>query len=199
MGLIENLTAIEACKNDIKIALEGKGVDMNGVKFSEYAGKIKDLKFESGDSEPSTPGDIEPVDYIYSNGYIEGGEENEIINLVPYEIKLDSEGKFTIELTCPAEISITNYVNYDVIFTVEIPEKYSIVENGFEIEGINGYEPYVPKDGVPAYRPNPRYETIVRNGVTYNSYVRVTIDGEDYNSEDVATDVLYYRITIEKK
>lgn len=202
MGLIENLNAIENCKNDIKIALEGKGVVMDGVKFSEYAGIIKDLKFESGDSEPSTPGgDIEPADYIYSNGYIEGGEINEIINLVPYEIELDSEGKFTIELTCPAEISITNYVNYDIIFTVEIPEKYSIVENGFEIEGINGYEPYVPKDGVPAYKPNPRYETIVRNGVTYNSFVRGTNDADDYEgygTEDAASDPLYYRITIEE-
>jgi hypothetical protein len=60
--------------------------------------------------------------------------------------------------------------------------------------GIQGYEPYAW-----GYKENPRYKTIVRNGVTYNSYVRVTIDSEDYNSEDVATDILYYRITIEEK
>lgn len=192
MALIDNLNAINVCKQNIKVALEDKGVDMSNVKFSEYAEKIVSLQLGSGDGGSETP--IPSVDYIYSNGYIEGGALNEIINLTSYEIVLDNEGKFSIELTCPIEICVSNYENYDIIFTVEIPDKYQITDNGFEIMGIQGYEPYAW-----GYKENPRYKTIVRNGVTYNSYVRVTIDGEDYNSEDVATDVLYYRITIEKK
>ena len=192
MALIDNLNAINVCKQNIKVALEGKGVDMSNVKFSEYAEKIVSLQLGSGDGGSETP--MPSVDYIYSNGYIEGGELNEIINLTSYEIVLDNEGKFSIELTCPIEICVSNYENYDIIFTVEIPDKYQITDNGFEIMGIQGYEPYAW-----GYKENPRYKTIVRNGVTYNSYVRVTIDGEDYNSEDVATDILYYRITIEEK
>lgn len=191
MALIDNLNAINVCKQNIRIALEDKGVDMSNVTFSEYAEKIVSLKLGSGDGGSETPS----VDCIYSNGYLTNGTEtNEVINLVPYEIKLGEDGRFTIELTCPIEICVINYENYDIIFTVEIPDKYQIVENGFEIMGIQGYENYAW-----GYKENPRYKTIVRNGVTYNSYVRVTIDGEDYNSEDVATDVLYYRITIEKK
>jgi hypothetical protein len=192
MALIDNLNAINVCKQNIKVALEDKGVDMSNVKFSEYAEKIVSLQLGSGDGGSDTP--IPSVDYIYSNGYIEGGALNEIINLTPYEIVLDNKGKFSIELTCPIEICVSNYENYDIIFTVEIPDKYQITDNGFEIMGIQGYEPYAL-----GYKENPRYKTIVRNGVTYNSYVRVTIDSEDYNSEDVATDILYYRITIEEK
>lgn len=191
MALIDNLNAINVCKQNIRIALEDKGVDMSNVTFSEYAEKIVSLKLGSGDGGSETPS----VDCIYSNGYLTNGTEtNEVINLVPYEIELGEDGRFSIELTCPIEICVINYENYDIIFTVEIPDKYQIVENGFEIMGIQGYENYAW-----GYKENPRYKTIVRNGVTYNSYVRVTIDGEDYNSEDVATDVLYYRITIEKK
>jgi hypothetical protein len=121
MALIDNLNAINVCKQNIKVALEDKGVDMSNVKFSEYAEKIVSLQLGSGDGGSDTP--IPSVDYIYSNGYIEGGALNEIINLTPYEIVLDNKGKFSIELTCPIEICVSNYENYDIIFTVEIPDK----------------------------------------------------------------------------
>jgi hypothetical protein len=38
--LTDNLTALIGVKNNIKTALENKGVDMTGVKFGGYAGKI---------------------------------------------------------------------------------------------------------------------------------------------------------------
>jgi hypothetical protein len=189
MTLIENLNAIDNCKKDIKTALENKGVDMTGVTFAGYAGKIDALQLESGDT-PSTPS----ADYIYSNGYLTSGDvTNEIINFVPYEILLDANNRCSFELTCPIEIQVSNYENCDIIFTVEVPEKYKIV--GFDIKGLTGeYEPYSY-----GYKENPRHAEVIRNGVTYKSYVRCVADGEDYNSEDVATDTLDYRITIESK
>jgi hypothetical protein len=54
---------------------------------------------------------------------------------------------------------------------------------------------YVPQ----AYKVNPRHSTIVREGVTYNSYVRAVSDGIDIGSADVQYSPLQYRITIEKK
>ena len=189
MTLIDNLNAINDCKSAIKTALENKGVDMTNVAFSGYAGKIDELQFESGDA-PSTPAP-EAVDYIYSNGYVEGNEPNEIINMIPHEIKL-VDGRCSFELTCPIEIAVYNYENYDIIFTVDIPEKYKISENGFEIMGIQDYEPYPY-----GYKENPRHKTIVRDGVTYNSFVRCVADDTDYDSGDVATGILYYKITIE--
>ena len=77
MSLIENLNAINGCKEAIKEALVNKGVDMTDVKFSDYADEINKLQLASGD-EPSTP--TPTVDYMYSNGYLTGGSEtNEII------------------------------------------------------------------------------------------------------------------------
>ena len=100
MTLIDNLNEINVCKENIKNALIDKGVDMSGVKFSEYAGKIDALKIESGDSGTTTP--TPTVDYIYSNGYLTSGDvTNEIINFVPYEIVLDGEGKCVFYFTCP--------------------------------------------------------------------------------------------------
>ena len=190
MSLIDNLNAIENCKNDIKSALINKGVDMTDVAFSGYAEKIDALQLSSGD-EPSTP--TPSADYIYSNGYVEGGEPNEIINLIPHEIQLDENGKCSFELICPIEIAVYNYENFDIIFTVDIPDKYKISENGFEILGIKEYEPYPY-----GYKVNPRHEKIVRDGVTYNSFVRCVADDTDYDSGDVSSDILNYKITIER-
>ena len=64
MSLIDNLNAINNCKEGIKNALINKGVDMTNVSFSDYAKKINELQLESGD-EPSVP--TPSVDYIYSN------------------------------------------------------------------------------------------------------------------------------------
>ena len=184
MTLIDNLNAINDCKEAIKQALIDKKIDMTGVAFSEYAGKIDALKLELGDDSS--------VDYIYCNGYAEGGEPNEIINLIPHEIQLDENGKCSFELICPIEIAVYNYENFDIIFTVDIPDKYKISENGFEILGIKDYEPYPY-----GYKVNPRHEKIVRDGITYNSFVRCVADDTDYDSGDVSSDILNYRITIE--
>lgn len=204
MGLIEKLNEINACKEDIKAALKEKCGDtyMDDVAFSGYADKIRALQLESGDTPAPTPS----ADYIYSNGYLtDGDERNEIINFIPYAIEMgtslggeykeDNTDKFVIHLTCPIEIQVQNYENCDIIFTVEIPEKYQI--SAFDIKGITGeYEPYTN-----GYKENPRHENgeVIRDGITYKSYVRSVSDGEDYNSEDIATDTLDYRITIESK
>ena len=196
MILIDNLNAIKDCKDAIKESLIGKGVDMTNVKFADYATKIDELQLASGDT-PSTP--TPSVDYIYSNGYLTNGTEtNEIIYFVPYEIELDSEGYCAFELTCPDEIS--GYESdgvslgmMDVIFTVDIPTTYSISKLEWLDE--TGAEPvYIGID----YKVNPRYSTIVRNGITYNSYVRQVSDNNDYGSYDVQFAPLKYKITIEK-
>ena len=62
----------------------------------------------------------------------------------------------------------------------------------FEILGIKDYEPYPY-----GYKVNPRHEKIVRDGITYNSFVRCVADDTDYDSGDVSSDILNYRITIE--
>jgi hypothetical protein len=188
---MDNLIAIENCKEDIKTALINKGVDMTGVAFTGYAEKINALQLESGDTPtPPTPS----ADYIYSNGYPTGGtEKNEIINFIPYEIVLDGDGKFVINLTCPEEIpGYEGGTYYDVIFTVEIPTTYNITNFELYAEGMSQFVPQ-------AYKANPRHTTVVREGVTYNSYVRSSSDGLDIGSSDVQYNPLQYKITIEKK
>ena len=190
MNLIDNLNAINGCKEAIKEALVNKGVDMTDVKFSDYAGEINKLQLASGD-EPSAP--TPSADYIYSNGYPTGGtEENDIITFIPYEIALDGDGKFVINLTCPEEIpGYEGGTYYDVIFTVDVPTTYSITNFELYAEGLSQFVPQ-------AYKINPRHTTVVREGVTYNSYVRLVEDNKDYGSEYLAFEPLQYRITIEK-
>jgi hypothetical protein len=198
MGLIEKLNEINACKEDIKAALIEKGGDtyMDDVDFYGYADKIRGLQLESGDTPAPTPS----ADYIYSNGYLTNGTEtNEIICFVPYEItNLDSEGYCAFELTCPDEIpgyesDGVSLGMMDVIFTVDIPTTYSISK--FEWLDESGAEPvYISID----YKVNPRYSTIVRDGITYNSYVRQVSDNNDYGSYDVQFAPLKYKITIKK-
>ena len=188
---MDNLIAIENCKNDIKAALIEKGGDtyMNGVDFYGYADKIRGLQLESGDT-PSTPS----ADYIYSNGYLENSVEgNEIINFIPYEIVLNDEGKFIIELMCPEEIpGYEGGTYYDVIFTVDVPETYKASKFEYYDQGTTTWYNRELKS-------NPRHTTVDRNGVTYYSYVRVVSDGVDIGSVDVQFEPFKYRITIEKE
>ena len=188
MALIDNLNAINDCKEAIKEALVRKNVDMDGVIFSEYAEKIDALQLESGDTPAPTPS----ADYIYSNGYLTSGDvTNEIINFVPYEIVLDGEGKCVFDFTCPVEYPIYDGEHFDIIFTVDVPETYTLTKFEFLDESSDSYINQ-------AYKENPRYTTVVRNGVTYKSYVRQVEDNNDYGSDYVAMAPLQYRITIEK-
>ena len=190
MSLIDNLNAINTCKEEIKSALEGKGVDMTDVAFSGYAEKIASLQLESGDT-PSTP--APSVDYIYTNGYLTNGTEtNEIIYFVPYEIILDDNEEFIIELTCPEEIPGYEGGYCDIILTVDVPTKYNITNFEYFDEAFTST--YVQQP----FKVNPRYSTIIRNSVEYNSYVRQVSDNNDYGSVDVQYAPLKYRITIKK-
>jgi hypothetical protein len=187
MSLVNNLNAIKDCKEDIKTALINKGVDMTDVKFSEYAEKINSLQLGSGDIP--TPS----VDYIYSNGYVEGGDETkDIISFEPYEITLDSEGKFVIELICPEEIpSYEGGTYFDIIFTVDVPNTYTITNFEYYDEGTTNYYEH-------EFKENPRHSTVNRNGVTYNSFVRKVFDNKDIASEGLKYEPYKYKITIEK-
>lgn len=188
MTLIDNLNAINDCKEAIKEALVRKNVDMDGVIFSEYAEKIDALQLESGDTPAPTPS----ADYIYSNGYLTSGDvTNEIINFIPYKIVLDDEGKCVFDFTCPVEYPIYDGEHFDIIFTVDVPETYTLTKFEFLDESSDSYINQ-------AYKENPRYTTVVRNGVTYKSYVRQVEDNNDYGSDYVAMAPLQYRITIEK-
>lgn len=175
MTLIDNLTAINNCKNAIKTALENKGVVMTDVKFEDYAGKIDALQFESGDT-PSTP--TPSADYIYSNGYIEGNP-TDIMIYTPYEIVLDADNKFAIELICPVELIGWADVCPDIVFGVDVPTTYELVD-------IEVYDPITDSYISQGKKENIRHTTIIRDGVTYNSYLRNT-DGY-YESGDVMSD-----------
>lgn len=192
MTLIENLEAIDKCKQDIKTALKNKGVEMEGVVFEKYAEKIDALQLESGNTPTPTPS----ADYIYSNGYLTNGTEtNEIVNLVPYEIKLDDENKCSFELTCPVEYKVYEGSFYDIKFVVEVPEKYDIIKCVWLNEANNNEE--MPQD----LKDNPRYDggTVVRNGIVYKSKVRVTEDGLDKKSKKLYTAPVKHIITIQEK
>ena len=98
MSLISNLEAINNCKMAIKKALIRKGGEhyMDDIEFSGYAAKIDELQLESGDT-PSTP-TPEAVDYIYSNGYVVGGDPIEIVDNIPHKIILNDNGQFIINI-----------------------------------------------------------------------------------------------------
>jgi hypothetical protein len=187
MTLIDNLKAIESCKNAIKDALARKGYDdMNTTPFSDYAGKIDALQLESGDT-PSTPS----ADYIYSNAYLLGSDPITIVDNIPHGISLDENGKFIIDVICPVEIKGSASKNiYDTIFTIDVPSTYNLSVEYYD-QGTTTYYPQEMKS-------NPRHDTINRNGVVYKSYVRAVEDEKDQGSAYISSEPLQYRITILK-
>lgn len=193
MSLISNLEAINNCKEAIKKALIRKGGEhyMDDIEFSGYAAKIDELQLESGDT-PSTP-TPEAVDYIYSNGYVVGGDPIEIVDNIPHKIILNDNGQFIINIICPKEIKGSASKNiYDIILTIDVPTSYEITKFEYYDQGTTQYYDY-------NVIPNPRHSVIYRNGIEYNSYVRQTSDDKYQGSSDISSDALQYRITIQKK
>ena len=200
--LIDNLNKINACKTAINGALcEVVGEEtMKYVAFEGYADIIKGLQLPSDDSdtpsEPSTPTPSD--DYIYSNGYIEGGNPTDIATYVPYKIKdfnVDIEsGLPFIELVSPTELMGWNGETPDLVFGIDIPTNYKLVS--LEI-----FDPTSDSYVSHGFKDNIRYlnSTVIRDGVTYKSYLRNT--DEYYESGDVHMDptaIYKYKITIEE-
>ena len=188
MSLIDNLDAINNCKEDIKTVLINKGVDMNGVTFTGYAAKIDELQLASGD-EPSTP--TPSVDYIYSNGYMENEDGTpcttpDITTYVPYELPTMNVGEtYELELFGPLEFngfmkgednSLFEYPN--IVFGVDVPQNYTV-----DIKMWNGsrYEDYGVKE-------NKYHKDIVRYGVKYNSFVKGKNSGYFWEDGDAVAD-----------
>lgn len=196
MGLIENLNAINACKEDIKAALKEKGGDtyMDDVAFSGYADKIRALQLESGDDTPpsgSSPAPTPSADYIYSNAYLLGSDPITIVDNIPHGISLDENGKFIIDVICPVEIKGSASKNiYDTIFTIDVPSTYNLSVEYYD----QGTRTHYPQE----MKSNPRHDTINRNGVVYKSYVRAVEDEKDQGSAYISSEPLQYRITILK-
>ena len=51
MGVLDKLNQIKSCKEDIKQAIEDKGVDMTDVAFTEYAEKIGEIQAGGGSGD----------------------------------------------------------------------------------------------------------------------------------------------------
>lgn len=186
MSLMDNLIAIENCKEDIKAALKEKGGDtyMDGVAFSRYADKIRDLKLESGDTPAPTPS----ADYIYSNGYMENEDGTpcttpDITTYVKYEIPELNDGEsYELELFGPLEFngyskgedgSLFDYP--DIVFGVDVPQNYTVDVN---IWNGSRYVEYGVKE-------NKYHKDIIRDGVKYNSFVKGKNSGYFYDANTV--------------
>ena len=191
---MDYLVDINTYKNNIKNALIRKGVeDMDTVTFSKYAEKIDELQLASGDT-PSVPTPTPSADYIYSNGYLLGSDPITIVDSIPHEISLDENGKCIMNIMCPVEIKGASTRGYDIILTIDTPSSY-----GDECLYVEYYDQGTTTYYEQKMKPNPRHNTISRNGIMYNSWVREVEDGKDIGSAYLATEELQYRITIEKK
>lgn len=183
-SLMQYLEDINGCKENIREQLIAKGLtSIENAKFTEFADKIESWVI----AQPE-----QSADYIYSNGFLTGGTRKDIANLEAYKIELDSDNTCEFRITCAREFTIWTGEHYDIVFTVEVPESYTITKCVWLNEANNDEE--MRQD----LKPNPRYANITRNGVTYNSFVRV-VEGDDMmNDVGLNTTDVKYIITIQK-
>lgn len=187
-SLMQYLEDINGCKENIREQLIVKGLtSIENAKFTEFADKIESWVIDSGNTQPE-----QSADYIYSNGFLTGGTRKDIVNLEAYKIELDSDNTCEFRLTCAKEFTIWTGEDYDIVFTVEVPEAYTITKCVWLNEANSDEE--MPQD----LKPNPRYTSINRNGITYNSFVRV-VEGDDMmNDTGLNINDVKYIITIKK-
>ena len=76
--ILSNIDDIKRVKEDIKVAIEEKGVDMTNTPFTGYAAKISEITIDSGDyDEGYDAGKVDGYDSGYTAG-IEYASENAI-------------------------------------------------------------------------------------------------------------------------
>ena len=127
--LIDNLNTIESVKTDIKTAIEAKGVDMTGVSFPGYAGKIGEISGGGGwDQKSFTEGMVKIINLDNSASFVASSafQNNTTIQTVnlPY---VTSVGSFAFtdcnvltQVNLPMCSYIGNYVFYSCSSLIQI-------------------------------------------------------------------------------
>lgn len=140
--LIDNLNTIESVKTDIKSAIENKGVDMTGVSFPGYAGKIGEISGGGGwDQKSFTEGTVEIINLDNSASFVASGafmndKKIQTVNLPYATIVRNSAFQSCVSLTqvsLPMCSSIATYAFRDCISLtqVNLPMCSSIGANAF--------------------------------------------------------------------
>ena len=114
--LIDNLNTIESIKTDIKAAIENKGVDMTGVSFPGYAGKIGEISGGGGwDQKDITEKSYEIINLDNSASFVASSAFNgnttiQTVNL-PYATTI-GEGAFeTCKSLTQVDLPVCSYLD----------------------------------------------------------------------------------------
>ena len=128
--LIDNLNIIESVKRDIKSAIEAKGVDMTGISFPGYAGKIGEIttSFVTVPLNVSANGTYNPGEGI--DGYsqvvvdvpIDGWDQKSFTEEVIKFINIDNSASFVVSAA---------FYNNSYVQTVNLPYATSVGDNAF--------------------------------------------------------------------
>ena len=113
--LIDNLNTIESIKTDIKAAIENKGVDMTGVSFPGYAGKIGEISGGGGwDQKSVTEGTIGIINLDNSASFVASSAfmNNNTIQTVnlPYATSVGSDAFFQCNTLKQVSLSVCSYI-----------------------------------------------------------------------------------------
>jgi len=140
-----------------------------------YFEKKKD-ELEDSDS------DVPVIPYVYITGYALNGEPTNITVFNQFE--LNESGNTEIEVIAPQEIAAwdpsTNDDLPSIKMTVDVPDGYT--PTALYIWNVLTNE-YQLLTGDNDFAQNPRYESRIINGVTYNSYVRGSADDVNTRGE----------------
>lgn len=143
-------------------------------------------KLDDGSEVPSL------VDYLYVNGYKSGDGANDIVTYIPYEIELDDNNQFSVEVVAPDEIAGYPGYNMAVTFGCDVPQGYTLTAFEMWVELHSAWE------STP-YETNPRNATRKYGSVEYNCYSRKPNDNDWYTEEATLEAGFRYRITITKQ
>ena len=136
MAIADKLLELNDVKQDIKIAIEGKGVSMTGVPFNGYPAKINSITTGTGTEPGMSYHDYAKTLYSmwgYVTQFSEAWTESQNSLNILFEIPLmlvapnqDFAGK-DLDLYVGTDSALTNF--YNLVASGEFPNKYAIVIN----------------------------------------------------------------------
>lgn len=120
--LIDNLNIIESVKTDIKTAIENKGVDMTGVSFPGYAGKI--VEISEWDQKSFTEGTIEIINLDNSASFVASSvfynnENIQTVNL-PYATTVSSSAFYRCYSLSQVNLPVCSYIKDNAFYNCRL-------------------------------------------------------------------------------
>ena len=173
--LTNNLNSILSIKEDIKTAIEAKGVDMTGISFPDYASKIGEISGGSGWNQRSlTEGTYDitnldnPASFVASYAFAYN-MNIQTVNL-PYATTVGDSAFYSCSSLSQVNLPVCSFIGNKAFYDTNLT---SLTLGSNSVVSLSGDNQFFPTDILSIYVPGSLYSQYITNHkwISYSSHI----------------------------